>query len=224
MTQPSASPETRIGPLGIAALAGSAGVALVVLWGAWRLVAAALMATGAGGQMEEADARGPDLAIAQSRIDGRSLFFIPGPPPPPPQPPPPPDGDPPPPPPDPKPTRYGGPEIVALVNDTVWLEGGETLGLEESADGVTVLAVNAPWSARLLWREVEFDVSLFGRDEVVYPDGVRFHGQEAAPSPGETELGEAAAQNGAEPQADEPDEPDDRAAGGQGEEVEGTGR
>jgi hypothetical protein len=223
LTQSPAKSEGRIAPLGIAALAGVAGAAVIVSWGAWRLTEAAIAATAAGGQMQTADARGPDLARAQSRIDGRSLFFVPSAPPPPAPPPRPGTGEPPPPPPPPPaPTRYGGPEIVALINDTVWLEGGEILSLDDSADGVTVLAVNAPWSARLLWREVEFDVSLFGRDEVVYPDGVQFEGQQA-PSPGESELSEASS-DGTEQARDDPDEPEDRAARDPGEDAEGTGR
>src|SRR5690606_29540185 len=115
------------------------------------------------GDVEAPGSRGPDLVVAQARIDGRSLFFVPSAPPPPPPPPPPPvarDDTPPPPPPPPPPAQYGGPQIVALINDTVWLAGGDRVAPGESAQGVQVISVDAPWSATVQWSGVEFDVDL----------------------------------------------------------------
>lgn len=64
----------------------------------------------------------------------------------------------------PKPTRYGGPAVIAVVNNSVWIASGEMIGIGEEAEGVRVVNVDdAPWSVRLEWREVEFDVPLFER-------------------------------------------------------------
>lgn len=94
---------------------------------------------------------------------GRSMFYIPfapPPPPPPPPPPAPPRSSPPPPPP---PSRYDGPPIVAMLGNGVWFESGEIAGVGEEVDGVLVISLSPPWSARLEWKGVEFDVPLFDR-------------------------------------------------------------
>ncbi|MCA9282471.1 MAG: hypothetical protein H6812_05665 [Phycisphaeraceae bacterium] len=95
---------------------------------------------------------------------GRSMFFIPFAPPPPPPPPPPPRDAPPPPPPPPPPSRYGGAKIIGILGETVWFDTGEIVAIGDESDGVRVLAVSPPWSARLEWKGVEFDVPLFVRN------------------------------------------------------------
>lgn len=96
------------------------------------------------------------------QIRGRSLF-----------------GDPPPPRPrteivrktSPRPTRYGGPAVIGMINNRVFLANGERLGEGESAGGVKVLALNAPWSARLEWEGGEFEVDLFPRNPLIGAGG-----------------------------------------------------
>ncbi|MBX3403684.1 MAG: hypothetical protein KF699_09780 [Phycisphaeraceae bacterium] len=103
------------------------------------------------------------LAAHGSQVNGRSLFFVPPRPRPPrqdvvvdttPREPP-------------KPTRYGGPAITAMVNNQVWFNDGQRVRLGESGRGVKIVSMNAPWSARIEWQGVEFDVDLFQRDSVV---------------------------------------------------------
>lgn len=121
----------------------------------------------AGQQRQQQYAAAIDAHTRQ--VDGRSLFFVPSAPPPPP-PPPPTKVDSGPPPPPPPPARYGGPSIIAMLNDTVWFEGGDRLGVGESSDAVKVVRLNAPWSAVVEWKGVEFTVDLFKKDAVVAPE------------------------------------------------------
>jgi hypothetical protein len=124
----------------------------------------------------------------RAEIDGRSLFIVPGPPV---------EADPEPAPvadttprEAPKPTTYGGPSIVAMVNDTVWFRDGKRLvaGAEASGD-LSVVRVNGPWDALVMWKGVEFTVPLFGRDKLVLKDGPKATELATAklPGPGATE-------------------------------------
>lgn len=66
--------------------------------------------------------------------------------------------------PPPRPTRYGGPSVIAVVNGRVWLGSDRRVGVGEEADGVRVVSVEgSPWTVRLEWRGVEFDVEVFER-------------------------------------------------------------
>lgn len=95
-----------------------------------------------------------------AQANGRSMFFIP-PEPPPPPPPPEPESEPQP---DPPPSSYGGPAIIAMVGDTVWLADGTRLSFaDEQARDIDIVSLNPPWGARLKWKGVEFDVPLFDR-------------------------------------------------------------
>lgn len=95
-----------------------------------------------------------DISKDLAQIEGRSLFAVP-----------------PPPRPrtdvakksTPRPTRYGGPSVIGMVNNQVWLANGDRISEGESKGGVRVLALNAPWSARLEWDGAEFEVDLFAR-------------------------------------------------------------
>jgi hypothetical protein len=70
-----------------------------------------------------------------------------------------PDDKPPPP-----PATYGGPGLVAIVYDRVWFDDGRSMLAGEAEDsGLAVVDVSPPWAARLRWRGVEFDVTLFSR-------------------------------------------------------------
>jgi len=103
------------------------------------------------------------LSNQQAIVDGRSLFFIP------PRPRPPrvdpivdttPREAP-------KPTRYGGPSMVAMVNGAVLFSDGQRIKVGESGRNVKVVSVAPPWSATLQWEGVEFVVELFQRDSAV---------------------------------------------------------
>jgi len=105
----------------------------------------------------------------RERFIGRSAFFVPPAPVPPPPPPPPARDpvvqerprDPGPPPP---PSTYGGPKIAYVWDDRVTFENDMTLTAGgEGESGVEVLETNLPWSVKVRWREVEFDVQLFER-------------------------------------------------------------
>lgn len=62
------------------------------------------------------------------------------------------------------PSRYAGPNIIAMINGTVWFDDGRRLTIGADAPGsLKVLGMNAPWSARLEWEGVEFEVPLFER-------------------------------------------------------------
>lgn len=62
----------------------------------------------------------------------------------------------------PKPTRYGGPDPIAIINNTVWFSDSSMIGVGKERSGIRVVSVDrAPWSVRLRWREVEFDVPIF---------------------------------------------------------------
>lgn len=100
-----------------------------------------------------------DAYLAQVR--GRSLFYLP----------PPPtasaavekvDADKPPPP----PSSYGGPSIVAMLSDVVWFSNGRKLKVGETLDDLEVVALSPPWTSRLKWKGVEFDVGFFERSRL----------------------------------------------------------
>jgi hypothetical protein len=94
---------------------------------------------------------------------------------------------------------YAGPGVIAMINDSVWFSSGARIKAGEEADGVKVLAVDAPWSARLLWRGGEFTVNLFERDGVVF--------REARTAPRSANIVDADA-NADEAQADAPPPPE----------------
>ncbi|MCC6660267.1 MAG: hypothetical protein IT437_05220 [Phycisphaerales bacterium] len=167
----------RLGPAVQAALVACA-LALLIIVVTVPSLAVALLTRG---PQPPAPLAGPgagvsDRIMAQlAQVDGRSLFFVPAAPPPPPPPPPKDEG----PRPVPKPSTYTGPVLVAMVNGTAWFgkdkgDGGAsdkiisvlTIGGPE-VRGVTLLGLNPPWSARVLWKGVEFDVPLLAPDTVV---------------------------------------------------------
>ena len=74
----------------------------------------------------------------------------------------------------PPPSRYGGPSIAYVWDDRVTFENDMTLTAGgEGQSGVEVLSTNLPWSVKVRWRGVEFDVQLFERttsDFLVKPE------------------------------------------------------
>jgi hypothetical protein len=111
------------------------------------------------------------LAQQSAQFTGRSVFFIPSPPVPKPPPPEPVVAkDPEPPAPPPKPAAYGGPKLIAMVNDEVWFDDGQKLiAGADGKDGLKIKELKPPWDVAVVWKDVDFNVSLFDRDKVVFP-------------------------------------------------------
>ena len=64
----------------------------------------------------------------------------------------------------PKPTRYGGPDVVAVANGAVWFSNERRVAVGDEGAGVRVVSIDgSPWSVRLEWRGEEFDVQVFER-------------------------------------------------------------
>jgi len=165
MTTGAASQSSRLLPL--AAIAASALSIIIALSAAWPVLEA-LIAPSPDREQSARDASAAHeraLASWTGQIDGRSLFFTPAAPPPPP--PPPTERDDSPPPPPPPPARYGGPQPVAMINDTVWFENDLRLSVGEAEDDLRLVDVVPPWEIVVEWEGVEFSVSLFERDTVV---------------------------------------------------------
>lgn len=111
----------------------------------------------------------PDIEGMLAQIDGRSMWFVPAPP----DPPSPPrverpavaESAPPP------PSRYGGPEIIGVVNGQVWFSDGKKLSVGDEAEGgVRVVSIeDAPYAVRVEWQNVEFEVPLFERNTLIVP-------------------------------------------------------
>lgn len=67
-----------------------------------------------------------------------------------------------------RPSRYGGPSIQAMINNKVWFSDGSRLGPDDDAkDGIKVVSLNAPWSAKVRWQGAEFDVEFFQRSPLL---------------------------------------------------------
>jgi hypothetical protein len=196
----------RLGTRGKVA-AGVAGLALIVLGVVLPGFVRAVMAPSAGTQSNaEGDAEISKKHAERfpgylAQIEGRSLFLVPGPPSIERSAGPPPDDEPKD---KPKPTSYGGPSIVAMMNDAVWFSDGKRLqaGSEKEGD-VRVVAVNIPWEATVEWQGVEFKVGLFTRDSLV----IKAEGSPAAlPDVDEEPEAEAANETVATPLVPKPAE------------------
>lgn len=105
------------------------------------------------------------FAMSQKRFDGRSMYALPpaprpapppGPPPGPPPPPPPPPGPPPP------PASYTGPAPTAIVGDEVMF-GELRIPTGETKNGLTVIAIDAPYTVKLGHMRGEYTVPLWPR-------------------------------------------------------------
>lgn len=158
-------------------LAGAAVLATVGYLGykASPLMSAAsagkLNASGAAGGTDPVSFFNTAMTKDAGEFNGRSLFFVPPPPPPPPPPPAPPKKDEPapPPPPPPKITSYGGPKIIGAVGGYVWFDNSKRLRVGGDADfDVQVISVTeVPWTARVVYKGVEFDVPIFEKEKIV---------------------------------------------------------
>ena len=114
------------------------------------------------------------MDTAESRFNGRSIFYVPrepirerpAPPPRPaptrePEPEPEPRPTPPPPPP---PSTYAGPDIQSILGNQVFFANGKRVPEGQTMEGVTVLRVDSAFKVRLGWREGEYDVQLFAQE------------------------------------------------------------
>ncbi len=169
-----------LGAAGGAALGLGTLAAAVVGWSAVGLGGALLMPSQVGEPPEaQQQERLKKYEAAQDRraaqAEGRSMFFAPVPPNKPveekKQ-----DDKPPPP-----PVTYEGPGLVAIVYDRVWFDDGRSLAVGDEEDGgLSVVDVSPPWAARLRWRGVEFDVTLFTRTTDEFLSAPK--GEEAEPT------------------------------------------
>ncbi len=160
----------QLGPMGRVALGAAALGAIILLLSSRDLVGALLTpaasATGSGAndekQREDQFKKSFDGHLAQ--INGRSMFFIPsaprraeGPRPVDPTPS--------------APTSYGGPALVGFANGAAYFADGRRLLPGDPAErSLRVKALSPPWSAVLEWEGVEFTVSLFDHDRVVFAE------------------------------------------------------
>lgn len=70
--------------------------------------------------------------------------------------------------PPPPPSVYGGPSLIAMINNEVWFTDGKRLKLGDPAkDDLAVVRMNPPWDATIAWKGVEFKVPLFTREDLV---------------------------------------------------------
>ena len=154
---------TLMGAAAVACLALAALVLATTVPGVIRAAGASRAPEVGGPQDQESRAKRHSDALAghRAQIDGRSPFFVPAAPPAPERAPveAPEDRGPPP-----APSSYAGPKLAAIVGESVWFEGGARAMLGgDAVEGVRVVSLAPPWSARLLWRGAEFDVTLFER-------------------------------------------------------------
>ncbi len=170
--------------------------AVVVVTSGWGLVRALLVPSALAQDVAQEDKVQAEKLKASfdgwiAQTQGRSLFLIPGPKlaveekPPEPEP----TAE------ESKPSSYGGPGIIAMINERVWFDDGKVVaaGAEKEGD-LRVVSLDSPWSAKVEWKGVEFTVPFFAHDAVVIPPVE----PPKPPSPGEPALA---------PQPPSPDEP-----------------
>lgn len=132
-----------------------------------------------------------------AQVDGRSMFFVPAPP---------------------RqatksddtpkddkpsvPSSYGGPKIIAMINDKVWFDDNTSAAVGgDEKSGVKVVGLNTPWGAKIAWRGVEFDVPLFDRTTARFIEkpGTKDEPKPAEPEPAATDAAPVAASTEAAP-------------------------
>lgn len=145
------------------------------------------------------------------QFNGRSVFFVPSAPVPPPPPPPEhKDEDVKPPPPPPPPPSYAGPKLIAMINGVAWFDDGKKLAPgAEVKDKLRVKELLSPWGAKLEWDGVEFTVSLFDRDKVIYkqPESAKDPSHEPAKETPPTDVKAGDKPDVKPPDAGKPDQP-----------------
>jgi hypothetical protein len=144
------------------------------------------------------------FAAFRQRFDGRSIFFKPDPWPqkaPPPPPPPPPTESVAEAPPPPRVTVYTGPPIIYAMTHEVCFQGAIKLAVGEEKSGIKLISTEGlPWSVRVLYKEWEGDVTVFGKTGLsLFP--TEESGQPAAETAAEEKV---AADEPSAPETEEP--------------------
>lgn len=81
------------------------------------------------------------------------------------------------------PRVYGGPELVAIYDDSVWFRGGSRMKVNDTSDStLSVISVNPPWGAKVRWMGAEFDITLFERSKDILTSGSSFKSDSVVPS------------------------------------------
>jgi hypothetical protein len=146
---------------GLGVLAGA-----VVLFSGWGLVRA-LLGPSAGAQVAAKEDKAQAEKLKGSfdawtaQTEGRSLFLVPGPK---------------------VAVVEKPPEVPTATAETtladwrgqtrarVWFDDGKIIAAGGEKDGdVRVVSLDAPWSAKIEWKGVEFSVPFFAHDTVVFP-------------------------------------------------------
>ncbi len=95
------------------------------------------------------------------------------------------------------PRTYGGPGIIGMADNTVWFADGKKVRPGDTVDsgGVTVIELDAPWSAKVRWRGADFTVAFFERDPARFAQPISvWHGAPPpAPAPAKPDATTAAA-------------------------------
>jgi hypothetical protein len=160
----------QLGPPGRIALGAAVlgaitlGLSSRELVGAVLTPAASTAGSGANDEKQREDQFKKSFDNHLAQINGRSMFFIPsaprkaeGPRPVDPTPS--------------APTSYGGPALVGFANGAAYFADGRRLLPGDPAErSLRVKALSPPWSAVLEWEGVEFTVSLFDHDRVVFAE------------------------------------------------------
>jgi hypothetical protein len=61
------------------------------------------------------------------------------------------------------PTRYGGPGLIGMADNAAIFAEGKKVRVGETNSNVTLISLEPPWNARVLWQGAEFTISLFDR-------------------------------------------------------------
>lgn len=81
------------------------------------------------------------------------------------------------------PRVYGGPDLVAIYDDSAWFRDGRRLKINDTSDTtLSVISVNPPWGAKVRWMGAEFDITLFERSKDILTSGNSFKSDSIVPS------------------------------------------
>lgn len=99
------------------------------------------------------------------------------------------------PPPPPAPSTYGGPAMLYPFGEVVWFKDSSnppfTLSPGQEKNGVTLISISAPWSVRVKWSDLEWDIELFKdwkKPEELLREFEKSGSQPAGPVPGINEV------------------------------------
>lgn len=148
-------PLPGIGIVALAAIPITIGLAAILAWPLKSLYASRSQVSAPPAAPARTEEKFREAIGAQlEQINGRSLFAIP-----------------------PEPTKevakgptpsvYGGPQVIAMINNAVWFADGSRIEAGTKGErGLRVLRINPPWSATIEWQGGEFNVDLFKRTDL----------------------------------------------------------